>query len=415
MSDSTEEPTKMTAETPGAPTQGVSDRDKISMIPLNQLQLDTENPRFAGILGQSPSQQKMVDHIADAVGIDDLLSSMSKSGFFHSAPLVGIRSAGDKVLVVEGNRRLAAALVLKRDERAKNQEKRASAYSLSDSVAAKLTELPVLIEDGRDAVLPYLGVSHIIGNKTWDSFAKAAWAASVLDKRVYPGGIDEICELIGDKNRTLPRMVEGYRLTTQLIDHGLFDPKDATQVGRGASVPFAFSWVYTAMGYLPVRKWLGIAKARSADASPEDRPEESETSSELDKEIVPETHLKAAGEFMGWLLGQKSKGVQSVISDSRQIGDLAAALDDASQIKQLRAGKTVEEAQELTRPVYDRIATALTVAVNRLESVAGIVASSSSDLVPQQIEDLLPDAKRAIASARNTREMLEDELKRRSE
>lgn len=310
--------------------------EEINDIPVDELDLDPENPRFAGALGTTALQPRILDYIAESVGLKDLLSSMSHSGYYLSVPLLGVPENG-RITIVEGNRRLATALILLGDERAATQAVRAKAYPLQKGAKAKLNPLPVLIVKNRKDVLPYLGIAHIVGNKTWDSHAKAAWAVRVLDDNLYPGGLTQIAEEIGDTNRTLERMVEAYRLVNQLIDSGRFDPSASTRKGRG-SAPYPFSWVYTALSFMSIREYLSI---RDRDPS--------------SKNPVPTTKLDDAAEFLTWMFGDERKGESARINDSREIQDLAAAVTNRAQISHMRRGMSAAESKEEVRP--PRIAT----------------------------------------------------------
>jgi len=348
----------------------------IDFIPVDLLDLDSQNPRFAGALGSNPSQSRILDFIAQDVGIKDLLSSMSHSGYYLSAPLIGIRQKNsDRVVIVEGNRRLATALILLGDERASGQASRAKAHPIENSTRAKLDELPVLLVESRIAVLPYLGMAHIVGNKTWDSHAKAAWAVKVLDEHLY-GGLPQIAEEIGDTNRTLERMVEAYRLVTQLEGSGRFVPNDSIRKGRG-SAPYPFSWVYTALQFSSIRRYLSLTANEQVITAPNP---------------VPPEKLDSAAELLGWMFGNKSKGVEPRLEDSRQIQDLAAAVTNPVQISHMRHGLNVLASREAVRPPAERITDRLVQSEELLKGVVGDLPTAT--LGDEEISGLLPIARR---------------------
>ncbi len=86
-------------------------------IPISQLLLDKENPRFGGNPEASETQQSLLEVIVEKYGVNDLLASMTANGYFNAEPVVAVESNG-QYTVVEGNRRLAAALILTGDPRA---------------------------------------------------------------------------------------------------------------------------------------------------------------------------------------------------------------------------------------------------------------------------------------------------------
>jgi hypothetical protein len=353
-------------------------------VPISSLLLDTRNPRFAGELGASPTQRQIVNYISETIGVADLLSSMSRAGYHRSHPLIGIREGGS-FIVVEGNRRLVAALILTNDERAVDQRQRARNYPLATHVQAKLETLPVLVAQDRKEVLPYLGIAHIVGNKKWDSYAKAAWAADVIDSDIFEGGVREVADQIGDKHRTLERLLEAFRLVKQLESKVLFLPDDTIKKGKGTA-KFPFSWVYTVLGYQSVREWLGVNQAGSGEKG-------------AGLEFVPSSCLERAAELLLWMFGSRSKPQDPLIEESRQIADLAAALASNRQVALLRRGYDIAKVKKEVQPPYERITDGLLVAEESLKGVLGILGSSRKEIPEAQISYLAAEARRVANAA----------------
>jgi hypothetical protein len=352
--------------------------DEINKIDVGQLDLDPENPRFAGALGSNPTQKRILDFIADTVGLKDLLSSMSHSGYYVSAPLIGVRSNG-RITIVEGNRRLATALILLGDERAAGQGSRAKSHPLHGEAKANLETLPVLLVESRAKVLPYLGIAHIVGTKTWDSHAKAAWAVNVLEKNLYPGGLSQIADEIGDTNRTLERMVEAYRFVSQLHNSGRFVPEASIRKGRGSAV-YPFSWVYTALQFSSVREYLAFDTNRGELIT--------------DRNPIPESKLDEAAELLTWMFGNKDKGEQPRLEDSRDIPDLAAAVTNRTQLSHMRRGLSLAEAKESVRPATARVTDGLLSAEESLQAVVGLLAATASSLSADEVASVSAAARR---------------------
>jgi hypothetical protein len=349
----------------------------INDIGIDSLDLDPENPRFAGALGHNPSQKRILDYIAENIGLKDLLSSMSHSGYYVSAPLIGVPKNG-RITIVEGNRRLATALLLLGDERASSQVNRAKSHPLQ-AAREKLEILPVLLVESREKVLPYLGMAHIVGNKTWDSHAKAAWAVNVLDQKLYPGGLAQIAEEIGDTNRTLERMVEAYRFVTQLQSSGRFVPESSVKKGRGSAV-YPFSWVYTALQFASIREYLAFDTERGELITGRDP--------------IPVSKLDEAAELLTWMFGNKDKNIEPRLDDSREIPDLAAAVTNRSQLSHMRLGMSLAESREAVRPPTARLTDGLVAAEEALKTVLGVLATTVSSLSPEELESLIAGARR---------------------
>ena len=100
------------------------------LISLQNLQLDADNPRFGGSSDAKLEQADVLDHIVNTFGVDDVLSSIAINGYIPAEPIVCRRDAGSiNATVVEGNRRLAACLIIAGDDRAARQKARHQQYS----------------------------------------------------------------------------------------------------------------------------------------------------------------------------------------------------------------------------------------------------------------------------------------------
>ncbi len=318
---------------------------EVENMPVASLQLDSENPRFGEHHGESHSQAEILGHIVRTFGVDDLLSSLAVNGYFHAEPLLCRRNPlTDELIVSEGNRRLAACLILIGDDRAANQERRASRFRAIHKKHGSPTIDPVPIIEmdaraDRKEMLSYLGVRHIASAQQWDSFAKAVWIARVV--RETDLDTNAIAEMIGDQHQTVTRLLQGYYFIQQLIGKGLFRPEDSARSGRGSNIRYPFSWVYTVLGYRSVRDYLALDDdAKNAKPVPDDR-------------------LDDAGFLVTALFGNRAKGRSSALTDSRQLGDLAAAVSDSAKVELLRSGKTLNEIAVLTLPLDERLAAGL--------------------------------------------------------
>lgn len=65
---------------------------EILYVPLDDLELDTENPRLPE--GVSRDQLGMINYIATSTSIEDLMSAIAENGFFPGEPLIVIPDSG---------------------------------------------------------------------------------------------------------------------------------------------------------------------------------------------------------------------------------------------------------------------------------------------------------------------------------
>lgn len=321
------------------PSKASSVSDRIAANrPLTSLLLDIQNPRFGDVRSDLATQTAVLDHIVANYGVDDVISSLAVNGYFKAEPLVG-KENGQSIVIVEGNRRLAACLLLAGDPRASNQTRKASQYRTLWEQHGRPTidPVPVITFDGRsDAeLLSYLGVRHISASTPWDSYAKASWAAKVVATTALT--VTDISIMIGDPHRTVARLLEGYFVIQQARTGGAFEPQDSVRKGRGSVTEYPFSWVYTILGYTAARKYLEMP-----ETPPGPNP-------------LPESSLPKVRVVLTAMFGSSSKGWNSVIQDSRALGDLASALIDPDKLRLIEKGVSLAEANRVTRPITERL------------------------------------------------------------
>lgn len=361
-----------------------------SMITLQNLLLDAKNPRFGGLGTADASQRDILNRIVTVFGVGDVLSSLAVNGFFQAEPLVGRARADGKVTIMEGNRRLAACLVLAGDDRAIDQKSlgEPARTTWADHGARQIDPIPVIIfgeHEQSKELLSYLGVRHISASSPWDSYAKAAWVAEVVQHASLT--VPEVAQMVGDKNQTVSRLLEGFYFIRQAEEEGRFRPSDSVRSGRGSVTAYPFSWVYTILGYLTTRVFLGIA-----DGPPRPKP-------------VPQENLDRAGLLCAAMFGDRSRGKNSAVSDSRQLGDLASILASPEKVALLEEGRSVSEIVRLTRPIDDRLRTGFA-EIRRLQAEI-LQGLSEHSLTEVQAEPHLSPAQ----AARRTAQAIELQIK----
>ncbi|GAF94466.1 unnamed protein product, partial [marine sediment metagenome] len=151
--------------------------------------------------------------------------------------------------------------------------------------------------------------------------------------------------------------------------------------GRGSNPQYPFSWIYTTLGYKPVRSWLGLQ----------------DLSEGKKKRPVSKGKLDKAGDLMVFLLGNKSKARSPAISDSRQIGQLAVAVGEPERLEMLRRGKTIQEVDLLSKPASERVSSGLYDAQESLRTV--LVPLSQGEVAEAEATKLIQPSKQVKALA----------------
>ncbi|MCC5811338.1 MAG: hypothetical protein JJU06_13290 [Ectothiorhodospiraceae bacterium] len=321
---------------------------------LDRLLLDKDNPRFGLQDRTRVNQTEIVDYIVTTFGVDDVLSSLAVNGYFAAEPLVCRPEPGtDKLIVAEGNRRLAACLILTGDDRARNHRPRTEHFHAVHEAHGSPTVNPVPVivfseDDHQRSLLSYLGVRHIASAQPWDSYAKAVWIARVVET-----GMDtaDVATMIGDQHRTVARLLEGYHFIRQLEQEGRFHAENSVRKGRGSNTAYPFSWVYTILGYNSVRTFLEIDEDPRAE------------------QPIPAQKLDDAAVITRAMFGDKAKGLNSAIDDSRQLGELATIVASPEKMTLLKQGKSLRDISKITQPLEERLASGLMEARDALSDI----------------------------------------------
>lgn len=303
--------------------QSVEGDAEVEFIEPQKLRFDSRNPRLVEFLEENakPTQEDLLQVLWDEMAVDELVMSIAKSGYMPYEPLLVAREGGEFV-VIEGNRRLAAVLLLIDPDR--RQKIRALDIPRPTAVAAKtLSQLPVIFTD-RKSAWKYLGVKHINGPKKWDSYAKAQYIASVTDQQHVP--LKDIAIQIGDKHRTVQRLYRALKVIEQAENAKVFN-----RTNRSKS-HFSFSHLYTGLDYENIAEFVGV-KDESLES---ERPADPKKIAQL-------------GELCTWLYGDKSLDeTPKVESQNPHLRQLNEVLGNADATRALRAGLSLELALEVS-------------------------------------------------------------------
>lgn len=299
-----------------------------SALPITSLELDELNPRLA-VADRGNSQQDLVGVLWKEMAVDEVAMSIANNGFFQEEPLFVIpKDAKDKqtdltkrkYIVVEGNRRLAAVMLLL-DKDLQREVGATNLPNLSAADREALKTLPVSVYKSREDLWQYFGFRHINGPKPWDAFSKARYVAEVHEQYGVP--LKAIADSIGDRHTTVQRLYRGFKLLEQAESAGRFSTDDRVR-GR-----FYFSHLYTAADQPEFQKFLGI----TGDGS-------------LKKNPVPRAKLSELAELMLWLYGSKSEKKPPVItSQNPDLNILREVISRPSGLAALRSGFSLERAR----------------------------------------------------------------------
>lgn len=288
--------------------------DRIEYAPLDDLHLDARNPRLGRErVAKGLSQDEVLKIMRDWT-LEELATSFCESGFWPQEALIVVRERlgkTDALVVVEGNRRLAA---LKLISRAATGEETSKAWTdviegVSSSRLKDLRErIPYMRMPNRQSVKSYLGFRHVTGIKEWNPAEKAQFIAELIekDKLTY----DEVRKRIGSKLVTVRQNYISYRLLLQMEQH-----QDEVDVER---VEERFSVLYLSLRTEGARTYLNIDI--EADPQTAHRP-------------VPKDRLKQLANFARWLFGDEKR--EPLFADSRKVDEFGRILSSAPAVDYL--------------------------------------------------------------------------------
>ena len=304
----------------GSPAHQVSAPPAAERIPLADLSFDRRNPRLFLEQDQDPDESELIRVLWRDFAVDEVALSIANNGYFpHEALFVAQEQ--DQLIVVEGNRRLAAVRLLA-DDRLREEVGATNLPPISEEHKKKLRTLPV-IRCKRDDVWQYIGFKHVNGPQAWQSYAKAQYIEWVHHQL----GVDleAIARTIGDRHWTVRRLYRGLMVMRQAEDAGVFNLDDRWKSH------FSFSHIYTGLDYKKVRTFLGIDNKTSFHPSP-----------------IPEDNITDLEYFFLWLYGRKSTNTQPLVrTQNPDLRKLVDTLSDESGLIALKQGLSLDVSHDI--------------------------------------------------------------------
>lgn len=274
-------------------------------VPTSELCFDYKNPRL--FLEHDQSEEELILRLWRDFAVDEVALSIAHNGYFHHEPLFAA-TEDERLIVIEGNRRLAAVRLLVSDE----LREQVGATDLPPISSARKEELEILpiIRCQRSDVWQYIGFKHVNGPQPWQSYAKAQYIAWVHNKLGTP--LDDIARRIGDRHSTVRRLYRGLMVLRQAEEAEVFD------LNNRWKKHFPFSHLYTGLDYPNIRNFLGI-----------------DNDSSFGKHPVPSSHISSLGDLCLWLYGQKPTRplIQSQNPDLRKLEEAIGNEDGLIALK----------------------------------------------------------------------------------
>ena len=348
-------------------------------VPVERLRLDWLNPRLIGEDGEA-SDEAIIARLYRAAELDELLQSITANGYMDIEPLVVMEEPDTRdgeLIVLEGNRRLAALRLLREPELvqsvAASEGVRISIPHMAEAFRHTLDEVSVYPVANRERARSFIGFKHINGPAKWDAYAKARFAADWYRSGRAEGiDLEDIAKAIGDKHDTIKRMVSAIYVLEQARDGGLFEIEDRH------TRKLNFSHLYTALSRSQYMEYLGLGAAWARhDPEPNQ---------------VPREKLEELQKVLVWIYGSKKDGVRPVVrSQNPDIKRLGEVLAHAQGRHLLETTHDLDAAHASTEPVDRQFTASLIRARDNIREAAGSLRAY--DGRDQSLLDIAEDVK----------------------
>ncbi len=265
---------------------------------VSDLLLDPENPRLPEHI-DTDDQLALVRFFDEHYNLEELAVSMAQKGYFSEEPMLTV-PAGNRAVVVEGNRRLATLKLLLQEEARAASSRPEFWNTLATEAESRddLDPVPTFEYENRDDLLEYLGFRHVTGVTPWTAEAKARYVTSLVR-----GGrtFAQTAKAIGSRQDAIRRQFVAYSALEQAAAAG--EPVDRARRFFGV--------FYRALQAPGVRSFMHLVEPPDIE---EDNPKPVESGFEA-----------RVAEVSSLLFGDETTG--AVITDSRQITNLGRILE----------------------------------------------------------------------------------------
>lgn len=290
---------------------------EIQYAKLDELYLDTKNPRLDHYQTDVNLSQEDILEMMNDWALDELAESYIENGFWKYEVLLVVEEEleGKRCLVVvDGNRRLAALIYLRRAINGEQVSKGWSSLVEDKNVQAGLFDaIPYIQIASRRNIESFLGFHHQATSiKRWFPEEKAESITRLIDEQSM--SYEDVSRMIGS---SISRVRYHY------ISYQLFQQIENTVVNFSAEdAKFRFITMSLSIQTLGVQKYLGL----DIFAEPDDA-----------RTPVPQNRLDALANFARWLFGTQQH--PPLLTGSRSAADLGRLLENPQAVQYLENNK----------------------------------------------------------------------------
>ena len=302
-------------------------KTELIYVGADKLLFDSNNPRMIEF-GELKDETSVINTLWRNMAVNEIVMSILANGFFENEPMYAIAD-GDKYIVIEGNRRLAAVKAILNPDIIANNGMGRFRDRITPTIQKQLnSELPVVVLETRESAWRLIGFKHVNGAVKWDSLAKAEYIAQVHNTYGIP--LEDIATQIGDSNKTIIRLYQGLMLLRQAESVTAFSSDDKFHSR------LYFSHLYTAIGYEGYQKFLGLDLSQTSTTP------------------IPKNCIEHLEYLMFWLFGSRERNLRPIIkSQNPDLRNLNRVLLDSDSTSMLIATGDFRAAYENSQDGLD--------------------------------------------------------------
>lgn len=331
-------------------------------VDIRNLVFDPQNPRIPeGLDGHDEGEiLEWMLRNGDLLG---LMSSIGATGYSNAEPLLAISDGGDKFIVVEGNRRLAALKLLLNPERA--TVRRTSVKDCAEQAIYRPEHVPVIVSSSRDEVLAYLGYRHITGVKPWGPLQKAKYLKQLFTYYMRNGqspaeSLRQIAKVAATRTGYAKKILSTLALYEEALEKAFWGINEIDSSG------IDFSILSTSLAYESISNFI-----------------QAEYNDDFSVQTVNVQHVK---ELFSWLY-IKDAGGKARVPESRKLSSLARVIANPIALEVFRGGRKLEDADSYTNVADENFQRLIVKALEALQEAEDI-SINVKDVTESNIEAL---------------------------
>ena len=344
-------------------------------IVLESLDLDPENPRLPEYVIRN--QESIFEYLALSSSITEIMSAIGATGYFESEPLIGV-PIGERVVIVEGNRRLTALKLLHGDVFDEIPDK---IIRTRDEAVHRPEKVPVALYKSVEDVLNYLGNKHIAGVKPWGPLAKARYVKRLFDGVENPDAdfnqkVLFVTRTIGSRRDFIQRSLKALNAYEYAADHNFFDLPEVDENS------VKFSLLSTALDYDGIQSYV---YEDVNDVDFQDR-------------VFVSQNLK---DLFEWMF-VKQENRKTRLGESRNLGKLSDIVVNVDALRKFKLNASLDQAWKSTSGLAQEFDALLIKIQENLRAGNSLVAEV------ERTDDRYSEAINIFKQARNLRNALDE-------